>query len=114
MLDVRLPIGALFFILGIMIAGWGYTHPPAGAIETKMGLLPINFDIVWGWIMTCFGLATFSWARWEALDTQEKLLKASAVAVVPENSSETATKSEAEGKAEAEAASTPEADSESK
>jgi len=80
MLDVRLPIGALFFILGIMIAGWGYTHAPAGSIETKIGLLPLNIDIVWGWIMTCFGLAMFSYARWEALDTQEKALKAAASA----------------------------------
>jgi len=95
MLDVRLPIGALFFIIGIMIAGWGYTHPPAGSIETKIGLLPINFDIVWGWIMTCFGLATFSYARWDALDTQEKLLKAGTAAATI-----AAEKSEAEPGAE--------------
>jgi len=88
MLDVRLPIGALFFILGIMIAGWGYTHAPPGAIETKMGLLPINFDIVWGWIMTCFGLAVFSYARWDALDSQEKALKTTAATAEAQKSAQ--------------------------
>ncbi|MBS1991641.1 MAG: hypothetical protein JSS86_25590 [Cyanobacteria bacterium SZAS LIN-2] len=75
MLDVRLPIGALFFILGIMIGAWGYTHPPAGSIETKFGLLPINFDIVWGWLMTCFGLAVFSIAKWDEAAAMQRALE---------------------------------------
>jgi len=74
MLDVRLPIGALFTILGILIAVWGYTHPPMGAIATKWGPLPINFDIIWGVLMTLFGIAMFSVAKLdEALEMERQL-----------------------------------------
>ena len=74
MLDVRLPIGALFFILGIMIAGWGYSTKPMGAIPTSFGQLPINFDIIWGILMTLFGLAMFSLAKLDEATSMEQAL----------------------------------------
>ena len=75
MLDVRLPIGALFFILGVMIAAWGYTHPPMGAVRTTMGPVPINFDVIWGILMTLFGLAMFSLAKLDEAVGMEKSLQ---------------------------------------
>jgi hypothetical protein len=74
LLDVRLPIGALFFILGIMIAGWGYSTKPMGAIPTSFGQLPINFDIIWGILMTIFGLAMFSLAKLDEATSLEQAL----------------------------------------
>ena len=85
MLDVRLPIGALFFILGIMITAWGYTNPPIGALVTKMGPLPINFDITWGIFMTVFGVAMFSLAKLdEALGMERALAEEKAKAAALE------------------------------
>ena len=75
MLDVRLPIGALFFILGIMIGAWGYTHPAVPSLATKMGPMPINFDIIWGILMTIFGVAMFSLAKLDQAVTMERQLK---------------------------------------
>ena len=83
MLDVRLPIGGLFFILGIMIGAWGYTHPSVVAIAAKSGPLPINWDIIWGILMTIFGVAMFSLAKLDqalAMEAQLKEEKALAAA----------------------------------
>ena len=63
MLDVRLPIGALFFTLGLMITGWGYTHTNVPAMITTFGATPINFDIIWGIFMTLFGIVMFCLAK---------------------------------------------------
>jgi hypothetical protein len=98
MLDVRFPIGALFFILGIMIAAWGYTHAPIGAIAAKIGPLPINWDVLWGIIMTIFGVAMFSWAKLDEALAMEQQVKeektrasaaelGAAIAAAPEASS---------------------------
>ena len=95
MLDVRLPIGALFFILGIMIGAWGYAHPAVPSLATKMGPMPINFDIIWGILMTIFGVAMFSLAKLDQAVTMERQLKeekakasavelAAAIAAAPE------------------------------
>jgi hypothetical protein len=62
-LDVRLPIGALFFIIGLMIAIWGYTHTNVPAMITSFGATPINFDIIWGIFMTLFGIVMFCLAK---------------------------------------------------
>jgi hypothetical protein len=75
MLDVRFPIGALFFILGILIGAWGYTHPVVSAFATKIGPMPINFDIIWGILMTIFGVAMFSLAKLDEAVAMERELK---------------------------------------
>ena len=74
MLDVRLPIGALFLILGIMITAWGYTNPPVGALVTKMGPMPVNVDITWGIFMTVFGIGMFSLAKLDEALAMERAL----------------------------------------
>jgi hypothetical protein len=75
MLDVRLPIGGLFIILGIMIGAWGYTHTDVVAIAAKSGPLPINWDIIWGILMTIFGVAMFSLAKLDDALSKEAQLK---------------------------------------
>ena len=50
-LDLRIPIGALFTALGILLAGYGVaiggdvTHPS-----------PVNLNLWWGLVMLAFGL----------------------------------------------------------
>jgi steroid 5-alpha reductase family enzyme len=55
LLDVRLPIGALFAVLGLLIGGYGVW---AGA-STPAGFI----DAVWGLVMIAFGapMAYFGW-----------------------------------------------------
>jgi hypothetical protein len=50
-LDLRIPIGALFTALGLLLAGYGLatggelTHPS-----------PVNLNLWWGLVMLAFGL----------------------------------------------------------
>jgi hypothetical protein len=50
-LDLRIPIGALFTTLGVLLAGYGVvtggepTHPS-----------PVNLNLWWGLVMLAFGL----------------------------------------------------------
>jgi hypothetical protein len=68
-----------------MITAWGYTNPPIGALVTKMGPLPINFDITWGIFMTVFGVAMFSLAKLdEALGMERALAEEKAKAAALE------------------------------
>ena len=53
MLDVRYPIGYLFLILGIILAGYGYANP--ATFNTAGGPLPLNIDVPWGILMFLFG-----------------------------------------------------------
>jgi formate hydrogenlyase subunit 3/multisubunit Na+/H+ antiporter MnhD subunit len=52
-LDLRLPIGAMFVTLGLLIGGYGMvTHAsPLYAVHS----LGINIDLWWGIIMIAFG-----------------------------------------------------------
>lgn len=64
LLDVRIPIGWLFLVLGAMLAIYGYMTPqgPASYI-TASGILPLNINIPWGILMFLFGLGTVSLAK---------------------------------------------------
>jgi hypothetical protein len=55
LLDVRLPIGGLFLILGLLIGGYGVWT----GVSTAAGFL----DAVWGTTMATFGAITtyFGW-----------------------------------------------------
>ncbi len=55
LLDVRLPIGGLFAVLGLLIGGYGVWT----GVSTTAGLI----DAVWGTVMAAFGAATayFGW-----------------------------------------------------
>jgi hypothetical protein len=51
-LDVKLPIGLLFTIFGILLVIYGFTSDPA--IYTKS--LGMNINLQWGALMLAFGL----------------------------------------------------------
>jgi multisubunit Na+/H+ antiporter MnhG subunit len=51
-LDIRLPIGALFTFLGVLLAGYGLVSDPA-IYERSLG---INVNLWWGVALLVFGL----------------------------------------------------------
>ncbi len=51
-LDVRLPIGALFTILGVVLASFGVVSDKA-LYDRSLG---ININLEWGLVMLGFGL----------------------------------------------------------
>lgn len=55
LLDVRLPIGGLFALLGLLIGGYGVWT----GVSTPAGLI----NAVWGLVMVAFGgpMAYFGW-----------------------------------------------------
>ena len=52
-LDVRLPMGLLFLILGLLLCGYGFTADPA-IYEKSLGQ---NVNVLWGGIFSAFGIA---------------------------------------------------------
>jgi hypothetical protein len=57
-LDVRLPIGGLFAVLGLLLAGYGAVTGRSAA-----PLLPLNLNLWWGLAMLVFGLGLLLGAR---------------------------------------------------
>ncbi|MEP6495845.1 MAG: hypothetical protein ABJF01_24405 [bacterium] len=55
-LDIRAPIGGLFSVLGLMLAGYGAF---AGAPTPT----DINIDLWWGLVMLVFGISLLIFAR---------------------------------------------------
>lgn len=80
MLDVRLPIGWLFLVLGVMLAAYGYANPPAESLLLGQVSLPLNLDVPWGILMALFGLAMVSLAQMDKLRVLEKQLQESKTA----------------------------------
>jgi len=58
-LDVRLPIGALFVILGVVLASFGVVSDKA-LYERSLG---ININLEWGLVMLGFGLIMLIFGR---------------------------------------------------
>ncbi len=80
MLDVRLPIGWLFLVLGVMLAAYGYANPPAESLLLGQVSLPLNLDVPWGILMALFGLAMVSLAQMDKLKVLEAQLQESKAA----------------------------------
>lgn len=80
MLDVRLPIGWLFLVLGVMLAAYGYANPPAESLLLGQVSLPLNLDVPWGILMALFGLAMVSLAQMDKLRVLETQLQESKMA----------------------------------
>jgi len=57
--DLRLPIGLLFTLLGLLLAGFGLLSPPELYVKS-MGL---NVNLVWGLVVLAFGAGMLTWAR---------------------------------------------------
>jgi hypothetical protein len=51
-LDLRLPIGLMFTIFGVLLAGFGLTSDTA-IYERSLG---VNVNLWWGVVLTVFGL----------------------------------------------------------
>lgn len=60
-LDLRLPIGGLFAVLGVMLTGYGL----ATASNTEMYVKSsgININLIWGCVMIVTGLVFLLLAR---------------------------------------------------
>ena len=61
MLDVRLPIGALFTALGLLLGGYGLSTAGNPAHYTRS--LSININLWWGLVMLLFGVILLLSAR---------------------------------------------------
>jgi membrane protein implicated in regulation of membrane protease activity len=53
-LDVRLPIGGLFTVLGLLLAGYGVATAGDPALYARS--LSVNVNLWWGLVMLVFGL----------------------------------------------------------
>ena len=51
-LDVRLPIGLMFSVFGLLLAGFGLVSDPAIYAEHSLG---INVNLDWGLVLVAFG-----------------------------------------------------------
>jgi hypothetical protein len=51
-LDVRLPIGLMFALFGLLLAGFGLTSDPSLYAEHSLG---INVNLDWGLALLAFG-----------------------------------------------------------
>lgn len=58
-LDIRLPIGWLFTILGMVLAGFGLVSD-VSIYERSLGL---NINLWWGLVMIAFGFVSLMLAR---------------------------------------------------
>jgi hypothetical protein len=52
-LDIRLPIGGLFTVLGLLLTGYGIATAGDAAAAPA---LPLNVNLWWGAVMLSFGL----------------------------------------------------------
>lgn len=57
-LDIRIPIGSLFVILGVLLAGYGLLSNPA-IYQRSLG---IDINLWWGGALLVFGLAMLALA----------------------------------------------------
>ena len=51
-LDIRLPIGLLFLLLGAILVGYGFMSDPAIYVQHSLGQ---NVNLRWGTIFALFG-----------------------------------------------------------
>ena len=58
-LDLRLPIGLMFSLFGVMLSAWGLLSG-AAIYERSLG---INVNLWWGLVLLAFGLAMLWLAR---------------------------------------------------
>ncbi|MFC6645514.1 hypothetical protein ACFQBQ_07925 [Granulicella cerasi] len=59
-LDIRLPLGLIFLIIGAMMLAYGLATYDSAIYAVSMG---INLNIIWGGTMTVFGIASVLLAR---------------------------------------------------
>ncbi|HET6207003.1 MAG TPA: hypothetical protein VFD98_09345 [Terracidiphilus sp.] len=70
-LDLRLPIGLMFSLLGIILAAFGLaTRGPSPLYERSLG---VNANLVWGIVLLVFGQTMFQLGR-RTLNQRDKLV----------------------------------------
>lgn len=57
-LDIRLPIGGLFTLLGLLLAGYGLATGGQPALYAQS--LSVNLNLWWGLVMLLFGIILLS------------------------------------------------------
>ncbi len=65
-LDVRLPIGSMFTIVGVLLVIYGLVSNPA-IYQRSLG---INVNLWWGLVLILFGLVML-WLVWRAKRAEE-------------------------------------------
>jgi hypothetical protein len=65
-LDIRLPIGGLFTVLGLLLAGYGVATNGDTARYARS--LSVNVNLWWGLVMLTFGALLLLAARWSPRD----------------------------------------------
>ena len=58
-LDLRLPIGLMFSIFGVMLTAYGFVSDPA-IYQRSLG---INVNLWWGLVLLAFGVVMLWFAR---------------------------------------------------
>jgi hypothetical protein len=61
-LDIRVPIGVLFTLLGLMLAGYGVAT--SGDPSRYAQSLSVNLNLWWGLVMLLFGIVLLSAAMY--------------------------------------------------
>lgn len=59
-LDVRIPMGLLFLLLGLILVAYGFVSSPAIYVEHSLGE---NVNLTWGAIFALFGAAMLLLSR---------------------------------------------------
>ena len=80
-LDIRLPIGGLFTLLGLMLAGYGWVSNP----DLYQHSLGINMNLRWGLVMLAFGVIMIVLGRRGARVTTQTQQKNISGPVTPES-----------------------------
>ncbi len=68
-LDLRLPIGGLFAVLGVMLAGFGIVT--SGNTEMYAKSAGMNINLIWGVVMLVTGMIFLWLAKRGAANTDE-------------------------------------------
>jgi hypothetical protein len=63
-LDIRVPIGGLFTVLGVLVSGYGLATRGDTALYERS--LFVNINLIWGIVMILFGLGMLglAWHHW--------------------------------------------------
>ncbi len=58
-IDIRLPIGILFSLLGLVLAAYGILTGPSRYLQS----LGMNINLIWGIVLLAFGLIMLALGR---------------------------------------------------
>ena len=59
-LDIRMPMGIMFAVFGVILCGWGGLTGDEAMYQRSLG---ININLIWGVVMLLFGGTMVAFAR---------------------------------------------------